>query len=128
MKSKNTWFSKNFPNNKNDFLTKLFDKVNENIARESEFYESQKEEYEKVMNEIKPAIEDMTEETTAEVIETIKNTQHVLTSEKELKHLFKQKVEELNLVWNKETRKYEKKVEGIKDESKEISNNTELAQ
>ena len=113
------------PNNKNDFLTKLFDKVNENIASESEFYESQKEEYEKVMNEIKPKIEEMTEETTAEVIETIKNTPHVLTSEKELKHLFKQKVEELNLVWNKETKKYEKKTEEVKDEPKEISNNTE---
>ena len=84
-----------------------------------------KEEYEKVMNEIKPAIEDMTEETTAEVIERIKNTKHVLTSEKELKHLFKQKVEELNLVWNKETRKYEKKLKEVKDEPKEISNNTE---
>ena len=111
----------------NDYLTKLFAKVNENILKEQEYFESQKESYGKVINEVKPFIENMTIENVGEVIELIKNTNHVLTSEKELKHLFKQKTEELGLVWNKETKQYEKKVEEVKNESKEISNNTDTA-
>lgn len=110
------------PNNKNDFLTKLFAEMDNSIAKESEYFEKQKVEYEEVMNKIKPSIDEMTEETVADVMNLIKNTEHKLTSEKELKHIFKTKIDELGLVWNKETKKYEKKVEEVKDE--EISNNT----
>lgn len=113
------------PNNQNDFLTKLFEKVNENITNESEYFESQKKAYEEVMNNVMPAIENMTEKTTQKVIDLIKTTNHVLTSEKELRHNFKLKIDELGLVWNSETRKYEKKVVEVKDdEGKEISDNT----
>lgn len=113
------------PNNQNDFLTKLFDKVNENISKESEYFEEQKSRYEEVMNEIAPKINEMKEDNIQEIIDLIKNTEHILTSEKELKHKFKEKVEKLELVWNKDTKKYEKKVEEVKeDESKKISNNT----
>jgi len=118
----------NNPNNHNDFLTKLFDKVNESIANEAKFYEMDKEEYGKIMNEIKPKIDEMTEETVMQVMALIAQGPHALTSEKELKHMFKQKCEELKLVWNRETKKYEKKVEEVKkDEPKEISDNTESA-
>lgn len=111
------------PNNHNNFLTRLFDIVNDNIANESDFYESQKNDYEIVMNKVKPMIEEMTEETVINVMTIIKNTAHVLTSEKELKHIFKQKIEELNLVWNRETKQYEKKLEDGQDGTKEVSNN-----
>ena len=114
------------PNIPNDFLTKLFNQVNENIAKESEYFESQKKEYEEVMNSIMPKINEMTEEKVQEVIDLIKNTQHVLTSEKELKHNFKAKIDELGLKWDNKKKKYEKKVEEAKeDERKEISNNSE---
>lgn len=114
------------PNNKNDFLTKLFEEMDQNIANEAEFYEEDKKHYEEVMNEIKPKIDEMTEENVMEVMALISKTKHYLTSEKELKHIFKTKCEELNLIWNKESKKYEKKVEEVKeDEPKEISNNTE---
>lgn len=113
------------PNNKNDFLTKLFEEMDTNIANEAEYYEEDKKNYEKVMEEVKPKIDEMTEENVMEIIDLIKGTQHYLTSEKELKHIFKLKCEELNLVWNKDAKKYEKKVEEVKDEPKEISNNTE---
>ena len=114
------------PNNPNDFLTKLFEKVNENISKESEYFEGQKKEYEEVMNGVMPKINEMTEETVQEVIDLIKNTKHVLTSEKELRHNFKAKIDELGLKWNSDSKKYEKKVEEVKkDEGKEISNNTE---
>lgn len=111
------------PNNKNDFLTKLFEEMDNNISSEAEFYEEDKKQYEKVMSEVKPKIDEMTEETVMKVMTLIKDTKHYLTSEKELKHIFKQKIDELNLVWNKDSKKYEKKVEEVKNE--EISNNTE---
>lgn len=116
------------PNNQNDFLTKLFDKVNESIAKESEYFEKQKEEYEKIMNEIKPKIEEMTEETILEVMNLIKNANHILTSEKELKHIFKEKTINLNLIWNSELKKYVKKIDEVKDEAKEISDNSKPAE
>lgn len=115
------------PNNANDFLTRLFERVNENIKNESVYFENQKKEYEDVMNSVLPKINEMTENNVDEIIELIKNTEHKLTSEKELKHNFKAKVEELGLIWNKDTKKYEKKVEKVeevKDEPKEISDNT----
>lgn len=115
-------------NNKNDFLTKLFEEMDTNIANEAEFYEEDKKHYEEVINEVKPKIDEMAERNVMEVMTLISKTKHYLTSEKELKHIFKTKCEELNLVWNKESKKYEKKVEEVKDETKKISNNAESAQ
>ena len=99
----------------NDYLTKLFAKVNENIQKESDYFEEQNKEYEKVMNEVKPKIDSMTIDNVNEIIELIKNTNHILTSEKELKHIFKTKTEELELVWNKDTKQYEKKIVEAKE-------------
>lgn len=115
------------PSVPNDFLTRLFKQVNQNILDEQKFFEEQKEKYEEVMNEVVPMIETMTIDTVDQVVEKMKTVNHVLTSEKELKHKFKERITELNLVWNKETKKYEEKVEEIKDDPKEISNNTESA-
>ena len=106
------------PSVPNDFLTKLFNQVNQNILDEQKYFDEQKKKYEEVMNEVVPVIESMTLETVDEVVEKMKTINHVLTSEKELKHKFKEKITELNLIWNKETKKYEKKVEEVKkDES-----------
>lgn len=113
------------PNNKNDFLTKLFEEMDNTIANEVEFYEEDKKQYEKAMKEIKSKIDEMTEENVMETSDFIKNTQHYLTSKSESKHIFKQKLDELNMIWNKDTMKYEKKVEEVKEnEPKEISDNT----
>ena len=106
------------PSVPNDFLTKLFNQVNQNILDEQKYFDEQKKKYEEVMNEVVPVIDSMTLETVDEVVEKMKTINHVLTSEKELKHKFKEKILELNLVWNKELKKYEKKVEEVKkDES-----------
>lgn len=109
----------------NDFITKLFEEMDTNIANEIDYYEEDKKNYEKVMEEVKTKVDEMTEENVMDVMALIKETKHYLTSEKESKHIFKLKTEELNLVWNKESKKYEKKVEEVKDEPKEISNNIE---
>lgn len=110
------------PNVPNDFLTRLFEKVNKNIMAEQKYFEEQKKDYEKVMNEIGPSIENMTENSIVDVMNLIKNANHVLTSEKELKHQFKQKIDSLNMKWDFEQKKYVK-VE-VKDEPKEISDNS----
>lgn len=102
------------PSVPNDFLTKLFKQVNQNILDEQKYFEEQKKKYEAVMNEVVPMIETMTIDTVDQVVEKMKTVNHVLTSEKELKHKFKEKIAELNLVWNKDTKKYEKKAEEVK--------------
>ena len=80
----------------NDFLTKLFQLANNNIKKEAVFFEEQKQEYEKLMNEIVPQIEKMeTKEDLITITKLIKETNHILTSEKELKHKFKEKVAQL---------------------------------
>ena len=99
----------NDPSVPNTFLTDLFKKVNENILSEQKYYEEQKEKYEKVMKEITPIIDKMTKDTVDEVTEKMKSVEHILTSEKELKYKFKQKLAELNIAWNPETKKYEEK-------------------
>lgn len=101
----------NDPTVPNTFLTDLFNKVNENILNEQKYFEEQKEKYEKVMSEITPLIENMTIDNLDDVTEKMKSVEHILTSEKELKHKFKSKLEELNIVWNAKEKKYEKKVE-----------------
>lgn len=100
----------------NDFLTRLFKQVNQNILDEQKYFEEQKKKYEEVMDEVVPMIEIMTIDTVDQVVEKMKTVNHVLTSEKELKHKFKEKITELNLAWNKETKKYEKKAEEVKQD------------
>ena len=112
------------PSVPNDFLTKLFEQVNENIKAEAEYFEEQNKAYKQVMDEVSPQIENMTSENVNEVMEVLKNTKHVLTSEKELKHNFKQKIDNLGMKWNSDKRCYELKENEVKDEPKEISDNT----
>lgn len=104
------------PSVPNDFLTKLFKQVNQNILDEQKYFEEQKKKYEAVMNEVVHMIEAMTIDTVDQVVEKMKTVNHVLTSEKELKHKFKERIMELNLVWNKDTKKYERKAEEVKQD------------
>ena len=95
----------------NDFLTKLFEQANKNIQEESKVFEEERKQYQEVMNALNPLIENMTLENVNEVIEAIKTAPHILTSEKEAKAHFSEKIKELNLVWNKEKQQYESKQE-----------------
>lgn len=101
----------------NDFLTKLFEQANKNIQEESKVFEEERKKYQEVMNALNPLIENMTLENVNEVIEAIKTVPHILTSEKEAKAHFTEKIKELNLVWNKEKQQYE-----VKQEVKENAN------
>ena len=99
----------NNPNIPNDFLTKLFEKVNESIREEATYFEEQKKNYEKIMSEVGNSIENMTEESIDSVMEILKTAKHVLTSEKELRFMFKKKIESLEMIWDFDKRKYVKK-------------------
>lgn len=110
------------PNILNDFLTKLFEKVNESIREEATYFEEQKKNYEKVMSEVGNSIENMTEENIDSVMEILKTAKHVLTSEKELRFMFKKKIESLEMMWDFDKRKYVKKE--VENEPKEISDNS----
>lgn len=96
----------------NDFLSKLFEQANKNIQEESKVFEEERKQYQEVMNALNPLIENMTLENVNEVIEAIKTVPHILTSEKEAKAHFAEKIKKLNLVWNKEKQQYEVKQEG----------------
>lgn len=106
----------------NDFLTKLFEKVNESIREEATYFEEQKKNYEKVMSEVGNSIENMTEENIDSVMGILKTAKHVLTSEKELRFMFKKKIESLEMIWDFDKRKYVKKE--VENEPKEISDNS----
>ena len=95
----------------NDFLTKLFEQANKNIQEESKVFEEERKQYQEVMNALNPLIENMTLENVNEVIEARKTVPHILTSEKEAKAHFAEKIKKLNLVWNKEKQQYEVKQE-----------------
>lgn len=95
----------------NDFLTKLFEQANKNIQEESKVFEEERKQYQEVMNALNPLIENMTLGNVNKVIEAIKTAPHILTSEKEAKAHFSEKIKELNLVWNKEKQQYESKQE-----------------
>lgn len=110
------------PNIPNDFLTKLFEKVNESIREEATYFEEQKKNYEKIMSEVGNSIENMTEESIDSVMEILKTAKHVLTSEKELRFMFKKKIESLEMIWDFDKRKYVKKE--VENEPKEISDNS----
>lgn len=110
------------PNIPNDFLTKLFERVNESIREEATYFEEQKMNYEKVMSEVGNSIENMTEENIDSVMEILKTAKHVLTSEKELRFMFKKKIESLEMIWDFDKRKYVKKE--VENEPKEISDNS----
>lgn len=95
----------------NDFLTRLFEQANKNIQDESKIFEEERKQYQEVISTLNSLIENMTLINVNEVIEAIKTAPHILTSEKEAKAHFSEKIKELNLVWNKEKQQYEAKQE-----------------
>lgn len=92
----------------NDFLTKLFAKVKENIAAESASLAPQKEAYEEAIAAGKLAIETIQKpEDVTEAMSAIKSLPHALTSERELKAALTERLKELRIVYNKGNKTYE---------------------
>lgn len=95
------------PDKPNDFLTRLFDQYYKQVADEVRMAEEQKRAYEAVMEKGQAIIAKIEDANTAnQAVEEMKQLEHVLTSRQELAYLFSQKVAELNLVLDKETKQY----------------------
>lgn len=94
----------------NDFLTKLFAKIRSNLAAETESLGPLQKQYEEVMEAARKYCEYAdTPEKVEEVMGMMRQLKHALTSEKECKAMMKKRCEELGIVWNKDTKKYEYK-------------------
>ena len=94
-------------NDKNDFLTTLFEKARENIANESEVFKAIKEKYDAAIEEagkIVGAVRTVDEANAA--IETLQGLDHALTSKKESSAMLQSKATELGFVFDKVTKKY----------------------
>lgn len=95
-----------------DFLTKLFETMNTYTKEVGTKRQEEQKQCEELVNKYAEIIGNMTAENANEVMELIKAIDnHILTSEKEIKAHFADKIKELNLVWNKETKQYEVKKE-----------------
>lgn len=92
----------------NDFLTKLFAKVRENLDKESAQLAPQKSAYDAAMAEARAICECVkTPDDVAQAANAISALPHALTSEKEAKALLKARIAELGIVWNKTEKRYE---------------------
>ncbi len=95
-----------------DFLTKLFETMDTYTKEVGAKAQEQQKECAELVNQYAEIINNMTIENTNEVMEQIKAIDnHILTSEKEIKAHFADKIKELNMQWNKETKQYEVKQE-----------------
>lgn len=95
-------------NTPNDFLTKLFAEARQNIADESKVFEKDKEQYNAAMKEVNLIIETIKDPDTANrAADAMKDVKHALTSNRESRALFRAKIFELGLIYNKEAGTYE---------------------
>lgn len=91
----------------NDFLTKLFAKVRDNLATENGALAPQKEAYEKAMAEARNIIEAIDDPATAlAAAKGIGTIPHALTSFKEAKAMLNAKTKAMGLVYDKEAKAY----------------------
>lgn len=96
----------------NEFLTKLFAKVRDNLAKESASLAPQKEQYEAAMKEAKTIVAEVqAPEDVTEAAKKIKGLTHALTSEKEATAMLKARLAELGIIWDKTNKVYTYKEE-----------------
>ena len=94
----------------NTFLTQLFEQVKMNQKAENEAFKPQKDAYDKAIlegNKIISAINDP--EAVSSAMDKLNKISHSLTSEKELRSKFAQRLSDLGITYNKETKAYEQK-------------------
>ena len=93
----------------NDFLTKLFDTVRDNLAAETKELSADKAKYDAAMKRGMGAINSIDKPELIEpCVEEIKQIDHALTSKKELQAALKKRLDEL-FVYDKETKSYKGK-------------------
>ena len=91
----------------NDFLTKLFNTVRSNLLTEAKELAPKQAEYKEVMEAAKRVCADISKpEDIPGAMEMLQNLPHVLTSDKESKAMFKKRLAELNIVYDKTSKTY----------------------
>lgn len=85
----------------NDFLTKLFATVRDNIKKESVDLAPQQKAYDELMAQVPGMMEAITDAVSANQFAGVLNTmQHALTSKKEIGAIYKGRCKELGLTWD----------------------------
>lgn len=91
----------------NDFLTKLFSKVRDNLNKESESLAPQKAQYDAAIKEARKVCEAVNKpEDVNDAAGKLKEIKHALTSEKEATAMLKARLAELGIVWDKAAKRY----------------------
>lgn len=92
----------------NNFLTKLFERVKDNMVAETAALKTKQEAYQECMKLGLSAIGEIEKpEDIENCVLAIKALEHALTSEKELKAAMKERLNELGIVWNQGNKRYE---------------------
>lgn len=90
---------------KNDFLTKLFGQVRDNLKKDSEAMAPMQKMYDQIMAEAPDMMKCVTDADTAnQCLQTISAMEHALTSKTELWNLLKARAAELNVKYNSRTK------------------------
>lgn len=94
-------------NEKNDFLTNLFEKARANIEADNKTFAPQKEQYDTVMQTVNEIVSNIStvEEATA-AITALKSLEHALTSKKEASALLAAKTKELGFTFDIKSKSY----------------------
>lgn len=91
----------------NDFMTKLFNKIRNNLDKEAKELAPQQEEYKEIMEAAKRVCSEITKpEQVAGSKEALMKLPKALTSEKEVKAMFNKRLKELNIVWDSSAKAY----------------------
>ena len=92
----------------NDFLTRLFAQVQQNLKAEHDSLKPQQDAYDAAMAQGKALIEKLSKpEEVFEVSNAIKALPHALTSERELKAALSARIKDLGFTYNREKKTYE---------------------
>lgn len=95
------------PNDKNDFITRLFEQAKANIAAENEAFAPIREQYEKVMVQVTEIIDSIQNiEDANRAAAAIPALEHAMTSKKEASAMLKAKTDSLGFQWSKEAKCY----------------------
>ncbi len=91
----------------NTLLTGLFASAQQQIAEEAKVYEAEREAYRTAMEQGRAAIASIVDpETASAATDLISNLLHALTSKTELRRMFKARLDEVHLKWDKEAGAY----------------------
>jgi len=98
------------PADANNFLTKLFDEARANIAKDAEFFESEKKDYVRVMGQGAKLVEEINDIETANAFaEKLNQLNHKITSKSEIGAMAKERIAELGLTWDKDKKAWVQK-------------------